>query len=584
MYFKDDESVAQNGLTEIKIVANEIMNFNDRSNYLQGIASNLFGIDYYLTDYSSTGILVLDLLDYYTANVFNTSYKCLMLNDEVELNQGLEEQVYTERPETAETDYTKADKTDLRINQTYTIVDKHNQIIQSVVSNMTNQNNKISRIEQTVDSLNSKISDIADITVSQETNTGKLVFTNINQSEPVHIEIFPIGESISCIYPRNNLNPSNNLIIQLRRLKFTNTLTGETFWLELPADLLYYDGTHYDTFIMDYDSLTFYINKKCEYDSNGNVVLLANERIDSYPYQHLEITDGNYDVEVLKYDNNSYKTLYNCHLFARLMTQNQYTSQYATKAEVHSEINQTTQAITQNVNARFTNYSTTTQMNSSIQMKANEITNSVAETYESKGEANSKYSQITQTADSLQSQINSNDTDISNLQQTADNFSVELRRKVNETDYTGASIVLKINNDGSSGIINADKISLNGKSINLTSDSIVIQSNNFNVDQYGNMSCSNANISGTITSGNGNIGGWRITSSGLNNGAVVINNDGSSTIYTVADLIIVRNYIMGVAGFELSGSVLQHYDFNHDGRVSSSDYVALKNLIGLSPE
>ena len=169
VYYKDNESVAQNGLTELKIIDNEIMNFNDRSNYLQGIASNLFGIDYYLTDYSSTGILVLDLLDYYTANVFNNSYKCLMLNDEIELNQGLEETVYAERPETSVTDYTKADKTDQKINQTYIIVDKQNQTIESLVTNVSTQNNKISRIEQTVDSLNSKITDIADITTSQET-------------------------------------------------------------------------------------------------------------------------------------------------------------------------------------------------------------------------------------------------------------------------------------------------------------------------------------------------------------------------------------------------------------------------------
>ena len=39
-----------------------------------------------------------------------------------------------------------------------------------------------------------------------------------------------------------------------------------------------------------------------------------------------------------------------------------------------------------------------------------------------------------------------------------------------------------------------------GKTINLTSDDVVIQSNNFNVDKYGNMSCSNATVNGgTIT-------------------------------------------------------------------------------------
>ena len=31
VYLRDEESVAQNGLTEIKIVDNQIMNFNNRS-------------------------------------------------------------------------------------------------------------------------------------------------------------------------------------------------------------------------------------------------------------------------------------------------------------------------------------------------------------------------------------------------------------------------------------------------------------------------------------------------------------------------------------------------------------------------
>ena len=38
----------------------------------------------------------------------------------------------------------------------------------------------------------------------------------------------------------------------------------------------------------------------------------------------------------------------------------------------------------------------------------------------------------------------------------------------------------------------------------------------------------------------GNVGGWSITEQGLSNGIVFIKNDGASTIYTVADLIVMR--------------------------------------------
>jgi len=45
------------------------------------------------------------------------------------------------------------------------------------------------------------------------------------------------------------------------------------------------------------------------------------------------------------------------------------------------------------------------------------------------------------------------------------------------------------------------KYHLNGKEINLTSDDVVINSNNFNVDKQGNMSCKN----GTFTGGEINL-------------------------------------------------------------------------------
>lgn len=54
------------------------------------------------------------------------------------------------------------------------------------------------------------------------------------------------------------------------------------------------------------------------------------------------------------------------------------------------------------------------------------------------------------------------------------------------------------------------KLALNGKEINLTSDNTIIKSNNFNVDKNGNMSCTNANISGTISSSDANITGGKI--------------------------------------------------------------------------
>ena len=96
------------------------------------------------------------------------------------------------------------------------------------------------------------------------------------------------------------------------------------------------------------------------------------------------------------------------------------------------------------------------------------------------------------------------------------------------------------------------------------------------------MKCKNADISGKVTSSDGTIGGWTINEQGLSNGTVFIRNDGASTVYTVADLIIIRNYIMNKEGFELSEAMKRHYDLNGDGEITPSDYMTLQNLIGIS--
>ena len=137
IYLKDDTSIGLNGLCEIKIVDNQIMNGNNRDEFLSDILDVLDGLEYYINDYSSTGITYYDLCDRYNVTVGNTTYSCIMFNDEININQGLQENVFTEMPEDSETDYAKADKTDRKINQAYAIVDKQNNKITNFVSQTT---------------------------------------------------------------------------------------------------------------------------------------------------------------------------------------------------------------------------------------------------------------------------------------------------------------------------------------------------------------------------------------------------------------------------------------------------------------
>lgn len=441
VYLQDEDSVEENGLTEIKIVDNQIMNFNDRSDYLEGILSALDGLYYYINDYSSTGILYYEVGDLYNVQVDNRTYQCLMLNDEIEVTTGIKEQVYAEMPKETETDYTKADKTDRRINQTYLIVDKQNQQIESVISTQTEQNQKIARVVQTVDELNSKISDIADITTSLGSNSARLEFEKINESEPVRVVIRPIGVNISYLYPSPILHPSNNLYFKVRILRFENTDEETIVDYILPDDLLYYDADNYDEFILDYDAHTCIVNKKCKWNSDGTVGLLNTPKTDEYEYPTIPLTNGDYIVSLVNYNN--------AYLFARLMVQNIYTTQFATKAEVGSQISQTTQNINLSVDTKLSNYSTTTQMNSALDIKANQITSSVSDNYATKTELSSTEkslnSKIDATAKDITLSVSSVDEKVKTAQDTADGINNNLTTNYYTKTETSSAINTKAN-------------------------------------------------------------------------------------------------------------------------------------------
>lgn len=137
VFLRDEESVLENGVTEIVIKDNQILNFNDRSDYLEDILEQLDGLEYYINDFSSTGITYYDLCDLYNIQIDSNIYKCLMLNDEINTTQGLEENINTEPLDQTKTDYEKADKTDRKVNQTYIIANKQEGKITALTSRTT---------------------------------------------------------------------------------------------------------------------------------------------------------------------------------------------------------------------------------------------------------------------------------------------------------------------------------------------------------------------------------------------------------------------------------------------------------------
>ena len=168
---------------EIKIEDNQILNSNDRADYMLDIYNKLNGLEFYLNDFSSTGIGYYNLCDRYSVTIGGSTYSCVMLNDEFLVTQGLEENIYTDIPQIAETDYKYTDSTDKRINQTTLIVNKQNQTIEALVE-------QVQPIQ------------------GEKAGNGSITLENAYEGTLHYLSI--TGE-ISVLFPRSDLYPNTDL-------------------------------------------------------------------------------------------------------------------------------------------------------------------------------------------------------------------------------------------------------------------------------------------------------------------------------------------------------------------------------------
>lgn len=210
IYLKNESSIDENGLCEIKIKDNQIMNWNDRDEYLSDIYAKLNGLEYYTNDFDSPGICYFDVCDRYKISIDSVEYSCLMLNDEIKINSGLYETIYTNIPNQSETDYSKADKTDRRLKQTYLIVDKQGQRIDSVVNDISEHNKQITQISQTVDTIQQQVS--GEYGMDREViGTNQVFIEDAMKYYPLELKIMGYSDLSGLIYPSANLYPSATL-------------------------------------------------------------------------------------------------------------------------------------------------------------------------------------------------------------------------------------------------------------------------------------------------------------------------------------------------------------------------------------
>lgn len=338
IYRKDNESIATNGLHEYRISDCQLLSTNDRSDYIDAMFNYLKTLEFYIFDVKSKGILFLEACDIFNFVLNEVTYKTILLNDEIELEDGLAEKLYTDEPEETETEYKYADSTDKKINKTYILVDKQNQKIEQLVNENTEHEEKITQVEQDVDSLKQKVSQVADLT-REVTGTKSVTLENCANGELLKLIIYGNNSELIPLTLSNDLYLSNH--IHLENYNSLITVTSENG-----------ESVRYDLKITD--KLRQRGNVKDEYIiESGKAKIIRRINTDGTIKDNPTEEDLGELAIVLSQGTNTISIdEYNFEMYIKYAILSDLANTFATKVELNTSITQTSNAIMSEVNKK----------------------------------------------------------------------------------------------------------------------------------------------------------------------------------------------------------------------------------------
>lgn len=286
---------------EVKISDNQIMNDNNRDIYMPDIYNKLNGLEYYINRFESPGICYYNLCDRFNVQIGENIYPCIMFNDEINITQGLKEDIYTDELEEAVTDYSKADKTDIKINQTNLIVDKQQGIIDALVDST----------QDLIDYINTVEGDSEILLTDTMDSDGSINYVEITNFTPLYL--YP-----GMAFPSNNVFPNEMTTYTIITQNDNNY--NETY-IDLGIQLV-----STDKMIVEPSKITIIRNDTTIYQEKLNV---------------FKTFDGNTRLSI--------KYLDDVHLKCKYLKKNDFTTQFATQASVNANLSITRDLISSKV-------------------------------------------------------------------------------------------------------------------------------------------------------------------------------------------------------------------------------------------
>lgn len=363
IYIQDDESVELNGNIEFKISDNQLMNDNNRSDYLPGLLEKIKGLEFDTFDVEITGFGGFEPLQKVEFITGDNKYYSYVLANEMIFTDGFSENLSTPIPEETTTDYSVSDKTDKRINQAYIIVNKQNQKINLLTGQVEDYQEKVSKIEQTVDGITQKVEAVYDFTRIVEGNN-KVKVEELQENGILELRLK--GEIQQIIVSENTI-VSNNTILKEPILIFKND--KEKHQVYLPIN--YLNAIEIESKIISDEFVweLVYDEDNSNYVPQAKIIRRLNtekkplfqpyeEKIDGFD---INIQKGSYDVYLESFNGLDY--------YIKYAILNEVTDQFATKTNLSSAITQTSTSINQEVNAKIEGVNK--EVNAKLELKVN---------------------------------------------------------------------------------------------------------------------------------------------------------------------------------------------------------------------
>ena len=394
---KDDTSISQNGRCEIRFDENEFVEYQ-REQVIDEMFEQIKGLEYYSFEGSDVGIMWLEPCDLIEVeDSEGSTYKTIYLKANITINTGISSDTGADILEETNTEYkvtTKEEKKTLKVER---LAKKNEGLIQDIIEEQTETSEKLTEVEQTIDGITQKVSSVETKveTIEDKADNAQTSADNANNK----IDNLSVGARNLLLSTQTQNTEKGNTITGAVKTgeKFLNcdVFRSSNAWASIGFNL---KRVIEDNNLKVGDKVTYSIYNKTDDTVARDIALYTSPlSADGTGSRELKLFKDSLNTEWTRLvvtfeitetmmnckETNNLRTRYEC---KTACTTGKYQYWCAPKLELGTIATDWTPAPEDVEDNLTTNYYTKTETNSQIDQKANQITQTVSETYSTKTE------------------------------------------------------------------------------------------------------------------------------------------------------------------------------------------------------